>query len=91
MMMQHVLSHLIFLVEQTLQFQSGWTMYSARDQKKFWMTVVFQDGGLTTVIIASMMLGLCVQTVSEFIPSHGGIDNCWCTCHIHNYFVVKSL
>ena len=80
--MQHVLSLLIFSVEQTLQFQSGWTVYSARDQKKFWMTVVFQDGGLTTVIIAPMMLGLCVQTVSEFITSHGGVDNCWCACHI---------
>ena len=64
MMMRHVPSLVIILVERTLQFHSGWIMYSARDQRRFWMTAVFQDGEFITAFITLMMLELCVQTVS---------------------------
>ena len=66
MMMQHVLLLLHILVKRTLQFHSGWIMYSVRDLRRFWMTVVFQDGEFTAVIIPTMMLELCVQIVSQF-------------------------
>ena len=64
MMMQHVPSLLLILVEQIIQFHSGWIMCSVQDPKRFWMTAVFQDGEFTAVIIGSMMLELCVQIVS---------------------------
>lgn len=65
-MMQHVLSLLIILVERILQFLSGWIIYSAQDQRRFWMIAAFQDGEITAVLIALMMLELCVQTVSFY-------------------------
>ena len=64
MKMQHVLLLPTILVEQILQFHSGWTMYSARDLRTLWTIAVFQDGGFTTAAIAQMMQELCVQTVS---------------------------
>ena len=65
MMTQHVLSLLVILVELMLQLHSGWLMYSAQDGRKFWMTVVFQDGEFTAVLMPMMMLELCVQIVSH--------------------------
>ena len=65
--MQHVLLLPTILVEQILQFRSGWTTYSAWDQKKLWTTVAFQDGGFTTAIIAQMMPELCAQIVSLWL------------------------
>jgi hypothetical protein len=62
--MQLVPSLVIILVERMLQYHSGWIVCNALDQKRFWMTAVFQDGGLTAVLITIMMLELCVQTVS---------------------------
>ena len=65
MKMQHVLLLPTILAEQILQFQSGWTMYSAWELRKLWTTAVFQDGAFTTVAIALMMPELCVQIVSS--------------------------
>ena len=66
MMMQLVLSLVTILVEQMLQCPSGWTIFSALDQRKFLMTAVFLDGGFTVVLITITMLELCVQTVSLY-------------------------
>ena len=67
-----VRSLVIILVERTLLYHSGWTVFNAQDQRRFWMTAAFQDGGLTAVLIILMMLELCVQTVSL----HNIISNC---------------
>ena len=66
MMTQPVLSLPITLVKRTLLYHSGWTVFSARDQRRLWMTAAFQGGGVTAVLITTMMLELCVQTVSLY-------------------------
>ena len=76
MMMLLVQLQLIILVEQTLLYHSGWIVCNAQDQRRFWMTAVFQDGGLTAVLITLMMLELCVQTVSL-------ISNCMTLSLLH--------